>query len=54
MTKVRDLGLCLISVRRLDTLLAELQDLTLQIIEEDSTAAVTAAEPEKLPPKNVG
>jgi hypothetical protein len=43
------------NAKKLRALLAELQDLTLEIIEAASQpAAVTPAEPERRPPENVG
>ena len=42
------------NARKLRALLAELQDLTLEIIEADSPRSRNPAEPENSPPKNVG
>ena len=42
------------NAKRLRALLAELQDLTLQIIEADSPRSREPAEPEEIPPENVG
>jgi len=42
------------NAKKLRALIAELQDLTLEIIETDSPAAVTHSEPEPRPPENVG
>ena len=42
------------NAKKLRALLAELQDLTLQIIEEGTRRAITPAEPEDPPPDSVG
>ena len=42
------------NAKKLRALLAELQDLTLQIIEEGARRAITPAEPEDPPPDSVG